>query len=386
MNATKNPAAAVQETFFAPAGRASDEELRASIEFVVKNPILDFLLKSVGGLLALLNEQRQIIGINEGFSQFLGCDNGADVLGLRPGEAVHCLHAWDHPGGCGTSRSCASCGAVKAIVACLVTDEPVDQTCSITVRSGGAIQNLCFDIRVCPLMLDGRRFVMMFLRNATEDRRRVSLERVFFDEISGTIAGVLGRSKLLLSADAEKARILSGDIFNSLLKVAQEIRVQRRLVHGDKKAVQPSLQTLSLAKVIKEVGATFRDHPAAKGKRLKINATNPEFIFKTDIWLLMRVLVGMILNAFEASAEGDDIQLTATGAGNEIIFSVWNRKVISPDAIHRIFEPNFSTKPEPGRGMGTYSMKLLGEESLGGKVDFTSTAEEGTVFRLTLTA
>ncbi|MCG8333275.1 MAG: ATP-binding protein, partial [Proteobacteria bacterium] len=37
-----------------------------------------------------------------------------------------------------------------------------------------------------------------------------------------------------------------------------------------------------------------------------------------------------------------------------------------------------------GRGLGTYSMKLLGEEFLGGKVAFSSTEEKGTEFTITL--
>ncbi len=48
----------------------------------------------------------------------------------------------------------------------------------------------------------------------------------------------------------------------------------------------------------------------------------------------------------------------------------------------RIFQRNFSTKAEAGRGIGTFSMKLLGEEVLGGKVSFTSTENDGTVFVL----
>ena len=50
--------------------------------------------------------------------------------------------------------------------------------------------------------------------------------------------------------------------------------------------------------------------------------------------------------------------------------------------VPRIFQRNFSTKAEAGRGIGTYSMKLLGEDVLGGEVGFTSSEKDGTVFRL----
>jgi sensor histidine kinase regulating citrate/malate metabolism len=45
----------------------------------------------------------------------------------------------------------------------------------------------------------------------------------------------------------------------------------------------------------------------------------------------------------------------------------------------QVFNRSFSTKGA-GRGLGTYSMKLLTERFLGGRVWFTSTREAGTTF------
>ena len=46
----------------------------------------------------------------------------------------------------------------------------------------------------------------------------------------------------------------------------------------------------------------------------------------------------------------------------------------------QVFQRSFSTKGTD-RGLGTYSMKLLSERYLHGSVSFTSTPEEGTIFR-----
>ena len=45
----------------------------------------------------------------------------------------------------------------------------------------------------------------------------------------------------------------------------------------------------------------------------------------------------------------------------------------------QLFQRSFSTKGL-GRGLGTYSMKLLSERYLGGRISFTSTEEAGTTF------
>jgi sensor histidine kinase regulating citrate/malate metabolism len=49
----------------------------------------------------------------------------------------------------------------------------------------------------------------------------------------------------------------------------------------------------------------------------------------------------------------------------------------------QLFQRSFSTKGQ-NRGLGTYSIKLLGEKYLNGEVGFASTQEKGTVFWLWL--
>jgi len=49
----------------------------------------------------------------------------------------------------------------------------------------------------------------------------------------------------------------------------------------------------------------------------------------------------------------------------------------------QVFNRSFSTKGT-GRGLGTYSVKLLTERCLKGRVGFTSALGEGTVFQVTL--
>lgn len=95
-------------------------------------------------------------------------------------------------------------------------------------------------------------------------------------------------------------------------------------------------------------------------------------------------MTNMIINALEASENGDTIKVWFDFDNNWICFNVWNRQDIPKIIEKRIFQRNFSTKGTMGRGWGTYSMKLLGEKGLNGKVDFTSSIKNGTTFRLSL--
>lgn len=107
-------------------------------------------------------------------------------------------------------------------------------------------------------------------------------------------------------------------------------------------------------------------------------------VINTDVSLLMRVLANMLINAFEADDSDHEVLLNVDTQGDEIVFSVWNHSHISPSVSRRIFQRNFSTKHELGRGLGTYSMKLIGEKLLGGRVYFESTRQKGTRFFLAL--
>lgn len=62
---------------------------------------------------------------------------------------------------------------------------------------------------------------------------------------------------------------------------------------------------------------------------------------------------------------------------------VTNPGVVPEAMAARIFHRNVSSKG-PGRGLGTYGMKLIGEDYLGGNLSFHSNPEEGTRFTLEL--
>jgi sensor histidine kinase regulating citrate/malate metabolism len=92
----------------------------------------------------------------------------------------------------------------------------------------------------------------------------------------------------------------------------------------------------------------------------------------------------MIINAFEAETADQEVLLKVQPIHDSIVFSVWNSRHIAPSIARRIFQRNFSTKNESGRGLGTYSMKLIGEQLLGGRVHFETSKQTGTSFFIEL--
>jgi signal transduction histidine kinase len=97
---------------------------------------------------------------------------------------------------------------------------------------------------------------------------------------------------------------------------------------------------------------------------------------------LLRVLINIVKNALEATPPHGRIRLWCEREESSITFKVWNVGEMPPEVALRVFQRYFSTKDQ-GRGLGTYSIKLIGEQYLKGSVDFT-TSSEGTVFSFRL--
>ena len=370
------------DTFFAPAERADEDELNGYVRLVSENTLVGGLMQVVGGLLAVLNEQRQILAVNHGLLDALGLGDARDILGLRLGEAIECVHAHEGPAGCGTTEFCSSCGAAIAMVTSLDENRPADQTCAVTVKRGEISSDLFLLVQCRPVELEGRRVLLLFLRDITMEKRRASLERVFFHDISNTVNCILNASELLLAEDG------TGDItqrvFQCALRLAREISIQKSLVRNGDERYETKADRFRPDEIVEAIQADFSAHPAAENKDLRVLGDIPEVTIEVDRHLVYRVLDNMVTNALEATDEGDEVRIRVTRDEGGIAFSVWNRRPVEDTVRKRVFQRNISTKEGLGRGLGTYSMKLFGEDYLGGKVDFSTSETEGTVFRFYL--
>ena len=369
------------DTFFADPKRTDEKTLAEEISFVSENPLMTCLLLSLGGLLAVLNEQRQVVSLNDSFFKMLNLDNPLEILGLRVGEVLHCIHAQEEPAGCGTTQFCSSCGAVIAMVLSLIKNESVERNCVMTAIQKGALTDLVFHVRATPLLIQSRRFVLFFLQDITAGQQRAVLERTFFHDIRNMLAGIVGVSELLTSDPLNQTY---PEVIHTLSKrLLKETEIQQYLLKADFSYL-PELSETTSGKVMEELKAFFTNHPLVQRKHLLFADPLPGTVIKTDLSLLLRVLCNMVTNALEASDPEDAIKVWTEKREARITFFVWNRQAIDDQVALRIFQRNFSTKKESGRGIGTYAMKLFGEKMLGGAVSFSTSEKEGTLFSIGL--
>lgn len=372
-------------TFFAPAGRAAESELQASARAAEEDALLRCVAECVDGMLMVLNSHRQVLLGNSALLQQLGVNTSEPVVGKRPGEAIGCIHVSDGPDGCGTSRACAYCGAVLAIVESQESGRPVVQECLATVRRPeGFLDSVEFRVRAAPVEVGGERMTAFVLNDISGEKRREALERTFFHDILNTIGGLAGWSLLMERLDQGERSKAAQRIGMLTRRLEQEVKDQRRLRDAETGTLVVSRTRVPAAGVLEELQVTFALHEVAEGKQLVIESPAKDATVYTDVTLLLRVLTNMVKNALEAVPAGGTVRVWHAREAGGPAFFVHNPGAIPPDVALRIFKRSFSTKAEHGRGLGTYSMKLFGERYLGGKVGFESSAEAGTTFFIRL--
>jgi signal transduction histidine kinase len=364
-------------TLFAPAERAPIEVVREQGVQFSRLPMLAEFLDAVPDVVVILNANRQVIFANQSLLNMIQSD-WAQVEGKRPGEILDCMHAAENNGGCGTTEFCRTCGAARAILSGLEGRHDV-QECRIMRRSGDAL-----DLRVTasPLAIKGARYSIFAVQDISHEKRRQALERIFFHDILNVAGIVMGYAELLdnphYSDETERIRDI---IQRASVQLVDEIKSQRELLAAENGELVVRPVMLDSLKVLKNVKSFYDGHQVTQDNKIEIAPDAPPVSFASDPLLLERVLGNMVKNALEASDSGQTVTLACGVDGNCVWFEVHNPAYMPRDVQLQIFQRSFSTKGD-GRGLGTYSIKLLTEQYLGGSVSFASSPEAGTAFRV----
>lgn len=369
-------------TEFARADRATAPELAEDVRTVKDLPLIIELTEILPDAFVILNLYRQIVYCNPSLIDLLGLSGPESLYGLRPGEALNCIHATTSEGGCGTTSFCKYCGAVNAILSSQeAPGQPAQKECRLTV--GEENQSFDFKIRASTLALLDRHFTLMVVQDIGAEKRRRILERLFFHDILNTAGSIQGLIQLMQEATKEELSEFLSMAEASTETLVDEINAQRDLLAAEQgELVIDECQINSRAQ-LQKLKHIYQTHPIARRKTIRIHGDTAAAEFLCDPGLLTRILGNMVKNALEAEPTGATITLGADLKENGLEFWVANPSSMPEEVRMQIFQRSFSTKGM-GRGLGTYSLKLFGENYLGGTVGFTSTRDEGTCFFIRL--
>jgi signal transduction histidine kinase len=335
------------------------------------------ILDALPWAVILMNRYRQIVYRNNGFEKMAVSDH-CDQGPVRPGEALDCRHAHLNPSGCGTTEYCRYCGMLQAIL--LAEEKENIRECRV-LKANAEGEDEALDLRVmaCPIQFEDCKLTLLAAQDISHEKRLETMERVFYHDILNSASNLGGLAQLLEDEVSPKGREFVELLRQSSLRINDEILAQRDLRAAERGDLVTRELAITADQALARTRTIFEGHELTIDRTLAVEPCNQAMRLRTDLTLLGRILGNMIKNALEASQPGETVTMGCRRAQDFVEFFVHNREEMEEEAKLQVFKRSYSTKG-PGRGLGTYGMKLIARRYLGGEVGFTSSAEAGTTF------
>ncbi|MBC8061126.1 MAG: PAS domain-containing sensor histidine kinase [Clostridiaceae bacterium] len=368
------------KTFYAPAERLDMDGINKQAQnFGAEDPYLK-ALDSMNIFIIIINSYRQIVFANKTYLNLLKVKDISQILGRRLGETLNCIDAFKNEGGCGTSRACENCTAGNLVLKSITIGQELENEVSIIRKIDGFDTAFNSFAKVVPLQINKEVFYLASFTDATDSVMRRSMERIFFHDVintAGALKGVLNllRTEIPQVYEEEVAQVVG--LFEGLI---DEIQSQRQILAAENNELFIDPLEFNSKEVLTSLKKLYQGYSNSTNKVINIAEDCISVDFKSDITLLKRVIGNMLKNALEATIDKGIVTIGCYQLRNNYVqYWVKNPGYISNEVQNSIFKRGFSTKGKE-RGLGTYSLKLLGEKYLRGSVGFTSSETEGTCF------
>lgn len=372
-------------TFFDSPERLPDKAVLKEILKLKQNGLMNQLLEGFPELTVLLNEHRQIVAFNSHALSAFRTEDYFAIVGKRVGEAINCIHSNAYEGGCGTSQFCRECGAARAIKSTIDNQSNNAQECRITADLDGCEVSFDFRVHTQPIYLEDKNYTLFTVQDISHEKRRDALEKIFFHDVLNTAGALKGLTEILpeIENENEREEIIKA-IYTSSKQLVHEISSQRELRVAEDGDLEPNFNSVYSFEILKSVKELYSNHSLNKFNSLIVQISSEDELFITDQTLLVRSIGNLVKNALEASSEDQKVILVSQLEQENILFHVKSETVIPEHIQDQLFKRSFSTKQKKGRGLGLYSVKLIVEQFLNGKVTFESNEKNKTTFTIAL--
>jgi PAS domain S-box-containing protein len=196
--------------------------------------------------------------------------------------------------------------------------------------------------------------------------------------LAGDVGELLPEQREFLAIVQHNTDRLAG-LVTDLLDLARMEAAQIALRHT----------AMDIARVIREVAASFRPQVAGKRQRLVVRAPRGLPAVWGDTERVTQILTNLISNAHKYTPEGGRITVVAAAAREGIRLEVRDTGIgLSPEDQARLFTrffraKNRATQEAGGTGLGLAITRAL-VEAHGGRIAVQSSPGQGSTFRLTL--
>jgi hypothetical protein len=367
-------------TYFIPSKLSNEKQIFADVKLIYKARYIKALLDSIPNTTIILNKNYQMVFGNGAYFEDFTSETYSNKIGLRPGDLLGCIHGIEDPGGCGTTRYCKYCGFLAVILKSQKTGNRAQGEARISSDINKETSAYDFMVTASPLTIKSKPYTLVTLNDISSEKRKEALERIFFHDLlnkAGGLSWFFENIKFPSGSGETKSMIEIAANLSS--EIVEEINVYRSIMEAETGELNVVWTDLHSEEVIENVVKQINCHTVSYEKHIKILPESEKVTILTDYYLLNRILMNMLKNALEATSRNGTVTISCRRIDNSVRFSVHNDRVMDENVSQQVFQRSFSTKGS-GRGLGTYSMKLLGERYLNGKISFESKEEKGTTF------
>lgn len=274
------------ETFFLPAEVVSIEELKREKQIIQSLEYVEEIINALGNIVLIINRNRQTLFSNRVLHKNIGLTDDNVLIGLRPGEIIHCLHSNELIGGCGTTESCRFCGVALAIKECLETYKIVERECCILAKENGKIKAADYKVTVSPINFKGSWYFIFTICDVSDEKRRKILEKVFIHDIANIAGGLQGMMNYIETVSNSKEDARFEMVKRGIGDLVSEIVIQRELLAAENNELKVKKEIINSRNYIQDIIELMQNHTVAHGKSILITNDFKNIAFISDKVLL----------------------------------------------------------------------------------------------------
>lgn len=354
----------------------------------LSDPSVQKLLDAFQQPTALLDNHEKVIAVNINFLRLFSYPDAAPLMGKKPVDIFKCISASETICNNPDEGRCYNCGRHLNHNGNSSVSQPFTDSCHLTFADEPGHPDDLHNMKVTtsPFSLDQQQFYLFSITDISNDVRRRLLDKIFYHDVLNKAGNIVGLLDILNHVGNDDNR--SDELYQTLKSTSRdlinEIKYQRDLTSAENNELVPVFLSHSSLDMLYSIRKEMANSAIAQDREISIFRHSPDQKIVTDDHLLRRVLINMLKNALEATEKGGKVILGCDRV-NEQLFRFWvhNDQPVPLEIQEGIFRKFASTKGI-NRGIGTFSMRLIGEKYLNGKVNFVSSTETGTYFMIDL--
>ena len=398
-------------------GVAHDISRRKKAEKELQNILaeLSAIYEYAPVVMLLVDEERRIQKANTVAANFAE-RSMQEMLGLRGGEALRCLHHLDDPQGCGFGEACQSCLVRRSVLDTFEDHKSRNKLEAwLSFASGGENIDKCLLVNTAYLEVAGQNRVLICLQDITcMKETEQALERAkqeaeaanqaksmflanMSHEIRTPLNGIMGMMQLLelteLDEEQQEYVQTAGNASRRLTNLLSDILDLSRIEAGK---MQIQAEIFSLRDLCDSVTTLFMPLAGDKGLELKhsIAPFLPEKVIG-DEKRMQQILFNLVGNSIKYTRQGRvSLELAALSPAEkeqnlQLCFRVQDTGIgIPEDKLKSLFEPFMQvdgsiTRSYQGAGLGLSIVRRL-VELMDGEISIQSRVDEGTSVQVVL--